>query len=57
MEQVLSGYCRTMDAARMVLVEVEDGEADIGCDYECCPYAANCPIGAEIKNILEKEMD
>ena len=30
MEQILSGYCRTIDASRMVLVE--DGEAD--CDFE-----------------------
>ena len=30
MEQILSGYCRTIDASRIVLVE--DGEAD--CDFE-----------------------
>ena len=34
MEQILSGYCRTSDASRMVLVE--DGEAD--CDFEVCAY-------------------
>ena len=34
MESYLSGYCRTIDASRMVLVE--DGEAD--CDYERCDY-------------------
>ena len=34
MEQILSGYCRTIDASRMVLVE--DGEAD--CDFEVCAY-------------------
>ena len=37
MESYLSGYCRTIDASRMVLVE--DGEAD--CDYERCGYREN----------------
>ena len=32
METVLSGYCRTIDGSRMVLIE--DGEAD--CDFETC---------------------
>ena len=38
MEQILSGYCRTIDASRMVLVE--DGEAD--CDFEACAYRDVC---------------
>lgn len=44
MESYLSGYCRTIDASRMVLVE--DGEAD--CDYERCDYRDVCPIGRQI---------
>ena len=47
MEQILSGYCRTIDASRMVLVE--DGEAD--CDYECCAYRDVCQIGQEIARL------
>ena len=44
MEQILSGYCRTIDASRMVLVE--DGEAD--CDFEVCAYRDVCQIGQQI---------
>ena len=49
MESYLSGYCRTIDASRMVLVE--DGEAD--CDYERCDYRDVCPIGRQIAGLLE----
>lgn len=49
MEDYLSGYCRTIDASRMVLVE--DGEAD--CDYERCGYRDVCPIGLQITALLE----
>ena len=48
MESYLSGYCRTIDASRMVLVE--DGEAD--CDYERCDYRDVCPIGRQIAGLL-----
>ena len=51
MEQILSGYCRTIDASRMVLVE--DGEAD--CDYECCAYRDVCQIGQEIARLYASE--
>ena len=40
MEQILSGYCRTIDASRMVLVE--DGEAD-------------CEIGQQIAQLQKTE--
>ena len=49
MESYLSGYCRTIDASRMVLVE--DGEAD--CDNERCDYRDVCPIGRQIAGLLE----
>lgn len=51
MESYLSGYCRTIDASRMVLVE--DGEAD--CDYERCDYRDVCPIGQQIAALLNGE--
>ena len=52
MESYLSGYCRTIDASRMVLVE--DGEAD--CDYERCDYRDVCPIGRQqITTLLGQE--
>ena len=43
MEQILSGYCRTIDASRIVLVE--GGEAD--CDFEVCAYRDVCQIGQQ----------
>lgn len=51
MEQVLSGYCRTIDASRMVLVE--DGEPD--CDYESCAYRDVCQLGQEITRLVSSE--
>lgn len=44
MEQLINGYCRVIDAARMVLVE--DGEAD--CSYDGCAYRDTCPIGQQL---------
>ena len=44
MESYLSGYCRTIDASRMVLVD---------CDYERCDYRDVCPIGRQIAGLLE----
>ena len=51
MEQILSGYCRTIDASRMVLVE--DGEAD--CGFEACAYRDVCQIGQQIARLREEE--
>ena len=51
MEQILSGYCRTSDASRMVLVE--DGEAD--CDFEGCAYRDGCQIGQQIAQLQQME--
>ena len=51
MEQILSGYCRTIDASRMVLVE--DGEAD--CDFEVGAYRDVCQIGQQIAGLQKTE--
>lgn len=48
-EMILSGYCRCMDSSRTVMVE--EGEPD--CQYESCPYKNDCPIGQQIKELLE----
>lgn len=53
-EHFLSGYCRQLDAARMVEVVLEDGlvtEAD--CCYGSCAYQSNCPIAKEIDALKE----
>ena len=52
MEKILSGYCRTCDASRMVLVDAEEMEAD--CEYPDCPQAAACPIAVQIRAFLEE---
>ena len=51
MEEILSGYCRTIDAARMVLVE--DGEAD--CDFDACAYRDVCQLAQQIARLQKTE--
>ncbi len=49
-EKFFSGYCRQIDAARMVEVILENGiitEAD--CCYGSCPYQGSCPIAREME--------
>ena len=50
MEQILSGYCRTIDASRMVLVE--DGEAD--CDFEVCAYRTSARSGSRSRSCKKR---
>ena len=51
MEQILSGYCRPIDASWLVLVE--DGEAD--CDCEACAYRDVCRSGQQIAQLQKTE--
>ena len=44
MEESFSGYCRAIDAARLVLCEGSGGEWDIDCNFENCDYAHSCPM-------------
>lgn len=50
MEEFVSGYCRVLDAARTVLVDLEEGFAD--CCYPDCAYAGECPIAAKLAALL-----
>lgn len=51
-EIFLSGYCRTLDASRIVEVVVEDGAlVEVDCCYENCTHAPNCTIAKEIKEL------
>lgn len=53
-ESFFSGYCRTMDASRMVSVVTENGAlTDVDCSYEGCPYTANCTIAKEIDQLTD----
>ncbi len=49
-EYFLTGYCRTIDQSRTVMIVTEDGkliEAD--CLYKNCIHAPNCTIAQEIE--------
>ena len=51
-EKFLSGYCRQLDASRMVEVILEDGKiAEVDCCYGNCVYQSNCPIAKEISKL------
>ena len=54
-EKYISGYCRVLDASRIVEVILENGtltEAD--CCYGSCLYQSNCPIAKEIDEALKQ---
>ncbi len=48
-EIIVSGYCRSLDKSRMVLIE--EGQPD--CAYTDCPHKPNCEIARRIREILE----
>ena len=51
-EKFLSGYCRQLDASRMVEVILENGEVtEIDCCYGNCVYQSNCPIAKEVEEL------
>lgn len=54
---MLSGYCRTEDQARLVLLEEENGIWTEDCEYACCAFREICPIGREITQIRGDEKD
>ena len=48
-ETFISGYCRQLDASRMVEVIVENGElSEVDCCYGNCVYQSSCLIAKEI---------
>lgn len=49
-ELFLSGYCRVLDASRMVEVILEDGQlVETDCCYPDCVHAPNCTIAQSIR--------
>ena len=47
-EKFISGYCRQLDASRIVEVIVDDGEiTEIDCCYGNCVHQSNCLIAKE----------
>lgn len=54
-EAFFSGYCRTIDASRMVSVYVEDGKlTEVDCCYENCVHTPNCIIAQNIADLLKQ---
>ena len=52
-EKFVSGYCRQLDASRIVEVILEDGEiTEIDCCYGNCVYQSNCPVAREIEEMV-----
>ncbi len=49
MEEIITGFCKSMDQSRMVIVE--DGEAS--CAYLSCPHVVSCLLAKKIKAALE----
>ncbi len=48
-EVFLSGYCRCMDASRMVVVTLEDSKiTDVDCNFGSCPYEKDCVLAQKI---------
>lgn len=53
-EHFASGYCRQLDAARMVELEVENHEIEFcDCDYGTCPFQTVCKIAESIEEYLK----
>ena len=49
-EAFYTGYCRQLDASRMVEVIFEDGKVtEVDCCYGNCVYQSSCPIAKEIE--------
>lgn len=54
MERIISGYCRTQDQARTIMVEYEDGEWDYACDYPDCAFASGCQLAKELQEMMKE---
>ena len=53
-EHYVSGYCRQLDAARMVEVIVENGKLDeCDCCYGNCQFQSQCSIAQRIEELTE----
>ena len=51
-ERYFTGYCRQLDASRMVEVILEDGQiAEIDCCYGSCVHQCNCTIAKEVDEL------
>ena len=54
-EVILSGYCRCLDGARTVVVELEDGKLYADCAFGNCPHEGACALAESMREILKRE--
>lgn len=48
-EKFVSGYCRQLDASRVVELLLENGKVtEVDCLYGSCVYQSDCPVAAQI---------
>ena len=53
-EHYLTGYCRCLDASRIVEVVTEDGKlAECDCSYGNCKFQSQCTIAQGIEELTE----
>ncbi len=53
-EYIFTGYCRSIDASRMVTVETDGIELlDVACDFGSCPYEKECTVAAKIRPLSD----
>ena len=54
-ENFLSGYCRALDASRMVEV-ITDGDEilEADCDFGTCPHQGSCLIAKSINELTNQ---
>lgn len=54
-EKFFTGYCRQLDASRMVEAIFENGQAtEVDCCYGSCPYESQCTIAGSIRQQCEE---
>ena len=44
----------TFYQSRRVLLEIDDGEIDVDCNFGACPYEAECQLAAAIREKVEE---
>jgi hypothetical protein len=54
-EKFVSGYCRQLDASRMVEVLLENGQVtEVDCCYGSCLYQPSCPIAQAVDALTDQ---
>lgn len=54
-EGFFTGYCRQIDASRMVTaVKEEDELTDVDCCYPDCSYTPSCTVAEKLRQFVEE---